>query len=196
MLLLLPLLCLSVAVALAQAPFQQGKLYQIQSKDRGALVVSLQADHSLRAEKFNPANTANYWKLSELSGSWRFIHPATGLALRCAGSQVEVGENNGSDEAQLWKVEGDLLIPTNNPEWALALGEGGTLTMLPKDKALNSKAAKFAITPSAAAGFDDALTYRIHAAGQPRLVLGNSDSGENNARIVAETVNPDNRGQY
>ena len=196
MLLLLPLLCLSVAVALAQAPFQQGKLYQIQSKDRGALVVSLQADHSLRAEKFNPANTAHYWKLSELSGSWRFIHPATGLGLRCAGSQVEVGENNGSDEAQLWKVEGDLLIPTNNPEWALALGEGGKLTMLPKDKALNSKAAKFAITPSAAAGFDDALTYRIHAAGQPRLVLGNSDSGENNARIVAETVNPDNRGQY
>ena len=62
--------------------------------------------------------------------------------------------------------------------------------------ALHSKAAKFAITPSAAAGFDDALTYRIHAAGQPRLVLGNSDSGENNARIVAETVNPDNRGQY
>ena len=137
-----------------------------------------------------------YWKLSELSGSWRIINPVTNQALRVDAVLVELGENNGSDEAQLWKVEGDLLIPTNNPGVVLAVAKNGTFTTIPKAQAAQTKGAHFNIRAAEAAGFDDALTYRIRCAAQPKLVLGNGDSGENNARIVAETVGKENRGQF
>ncbi|MCI6728373.1 MAG: DUF4981 domain-containing protein [Bacteroidales bacterium] len=189
-------LALSIGTALAQVAFQQGKLYHIATKDKASQVLTIDQNGALISGALNKENTGQYWKLSELSGSWRIINPVTNQALRVDAVLVELGENNGSDEAQLWKVEGDLLIPTNNPGVVLAVAKNGTFTTIPKAQAAQTKGAHFNIRAAEAAGFDDALTYRIRCAAQPKLVLGNGDSGENNARIVAETVSAENRGQF
>ena len=189
-------LALSIGTALAQVAFQQGKLYHITTKDKASQVLTIDQNGALISGALNKENTGQYWKLSELSGSWRIINPVTNQALRVDAVLVELGENNGSDEAQLWKVEGDLLIPTNNPGVVLAVAKNGTFTTIPKAQAAQTKGAHFNIRAAEAAGFDDALTYRIRCAAQPKLVLGNGDSGENNARIVAETVGAENRGQF
>ena len=189
-------LALSIGTALAQVAFQQGKLYHITTKDKASQVLTIDQNGALISGALNKENTGQYWKLSELSGSWRIINPVTNQALRVDAVLVELGENNGSDEAQLWKVEGDLLIPTNNPGVVLAVAKNGTFTTIPKAQAAQTKGAHFNIRAAEAAGFDDALTYRIRCAAQPKLVLGNGDSGENNARIVAETVGKENRGQF
>lgn len=189
-------LALSIGTALAQVAFQQGKLYHIATKDKASQVLTIGQNGALISGALNKENTGQYWKLSELSGSWRIINPVTNQALRVDAVLVELGENNGSDEAQLWKVEGDLLIPTNNPGVVLAVAKNGTFTTIPKAQAAQTKGAHFNIRAAEAAGFDDALTYRIRCAAQPKLVLGNGDSGENNARIVAETVGKENRGQF
>lgn len=189
-------LALSIGTALAQVAFQQGKLYHIATKDKASQVLTIDQNGALISGALNKENTGQYWKLSELSGSWRIINPVTNQALRVDAVLVELGENNGSDEAQLWKVEGDLLIPTNNPGVVLAVAKNGTFTTIPKAQAAQTKGAHFNIRAAEAAGFDDALTYRIRCAAQSKLVLGNGDSGENNARIVAETVGKENRGQF
>ena len=189
-------LALSIGTALAQVAFQQGKLYHITTKDKASQVLTIDQNGALISGALNKENTGQYWKLSELSGSWRIINPVTNQALRVDAVLVELGENNGSDEAQLWKVEGDLLIPTNNPGVVLAVAKNGTFTTIPKAQAAQTKGAHFNIRAAEAAGFDDALTYRIRCAAQPKLVLGNGDSGENNARIVAETMGAENRGQF
>ena len=189
-------LALSIGTALAQVAFQQGKLYHIATKDKASQVLTIDQNGALISGALNKENTGQYWKLSELSGSWRIINPVTNQALRVDAVLVELGENNGSDEAQLWKVEGDLLIPTNNPGVVLAVAKDGSFTTIPKAQAAQTKGAHFNIRAAEAAGFDDALTYRIRCAAQPKLVLGNGDSGENNARIVAETVGKENRGQF
>lgn len=142
-----------------------------------------------------PASMAPYWTLTQLSGSWRIIDPFTNMALRADGSVVSLGENNGSDEAQLWTItpagKGKFtLSPTNGPKLAMAM-QGGKLVLTDK-----SRAGKFDIRLSDKVGFDSQLTYRLHPAGQPEKVLGNGDSGEGNARIVAEDADADNRGQY
>lgn len=195
--LLSALAVLFIAVqAFAQTTFVKGKLYHIYSSAKRANVVYEKADKSVGTTDREKENAAQYWKISELSGSWRIINPVTNLALRTNGDRVELGENNGSDEAQLWKYENGLLIPTNRPDMAACVGASGNLLLMPKSKAAGSKSAKFRIEESEFAGFDDALTYRIRSASDTALVLGNGDSGENNARIVGEKVDAANRGQY
>ncbi|MBR5877597.1 MAG: beta-galactosidase, partial [Alistipes sp.] len=58
------------------------------------------------------------------------------------------------------------------------------------------KSAKFSIVESRYAGFDEDKSYQFYLYDQPELLLGNGDSGENNARIVAEKPDAENRGQY
>lgn len=57
--------------------------------------------------EFLPVSEENLlWRLEQLSGSWRFICPASDVALRYGdGDTLETGEVNGSDEAQLWRIE-------------------------------------------------------------------------------------------
>lgn len=179
----------------AQVTFEKGKLYHIFSSDKKGNVVSQQSKSDVGTSALEERNTAQYWKISELSGSWRLINPATDLAIRTNGNNVELGENNGSDEAQLWKFENGMLIPTNQPGVA-AMVSKGKLILVDKEKAMKNKAAKFIIEESAYAGFDNDLTYQIRSAANKELVLGNNDSGENNARIVGEVANAENRGQY
>ena len=179
----------------AQEAFEKGKLYHLYAYGNKGNVVYEMKDKAVGLTDFEKDNAAQYWKVSELSGSWRIINPVTNHALRVNGNRVEVGENNGSDEAQLWKFENGLLIPANSPNVAVAKSKKG-LVLITKEKAMGHKAAQFRFEESVYAGFDDDLTYRIRPVAGDSTTLGNNDSGENNARIVCETINADNRGQY
>ncbi len=186
---------LSFAGVYAQDAFEKGKLYHIYANGNKDNVVYEMKDKAVGLTDFEKDNTAQFWKVSELAGSWRIINPVTNNALRVNGSRVEVGENNGSDEAQLWKYEDGLLIPANSPNAAVVKSKKG-LVITSREKAAENKVAQFRFVESAYAGFDDDLTYYIRPFNGENLVLGNNDSGENNARIVSETINPENRGQY
>lgn len=189
--------CLAIGNAAAQG-FQRGVLYHLVSASK-QLAVGFDQQGKLTLNKANPDDPNQHFTVSELSGSWRFINPFNNQAIRTEGDALELGENNGSDEAQLWKTEKDgkflLLIPTNRPDMAAAV-EQGKLKLISKKKAAGNKAAQFSIEQAAHSGFDVALTYRIRSAHQKGLVLGNGDSGENNAAIVAEQPEASNRGQY
>ena len=179
----------------AQVTFEKGKLYHIYANGNKENVVYEMKDNAVGLTDFEKDNAAQFWKVSELAGSWRIINPVTNKALRVNGNRVELGENNGSDEAQLWKYEDGMLIPANSPNIAVAKSKK-SLVLISKEKAADNKAAQFRFEESAYAGFDDDLTYLIRPANSENLVLGNNDSGENNARIVSEAFNAENRGQY
>lgn len=196
--------CLVLACALSAAAqkFVRGALYHLVPKSApGRALVYHPVKAAAMASPLKTDNALQHWTLSELSGSWRVINPFTNVALRTAGDDVETGENNGSDEAQLWKLElvGDayLLVPTNRPDMAAVfLDNDYRIVLIEKAKAGKMPAAHFLVKRAAASGFDEALTYRIRSVAYPDRVLGTGDSGENNARIVGETVDTGNRGQY
>ena len=75
----------------------------------------------------------------EQAGSLRFVCVKNDKALRANNGRVEAGENNGSDEAQLWitrKVKGGVvLVPTNAQTVAMAVGADGGLTLIPVGEA-------------------------------------------------------------
>ena len=177
--LMLTLAALFIATSsFAQTTFAKGKLYHVYASGDKENVVTEVKDNAVSLTDYEKGNTAQFWKISELSGSWRIINPLTNKALRVNGSQVELGENNGSDEAQLWKYENGLLIPTNSPNVAVAKSKG-KLVLISKEKAETHKAAKFRIEESVYAGFDDDLTYHIKWAKNPQIILGNKDTGDN-----------------
>ncbi len=196
---LLSVLLLAAITAVAQTGFQKGNLYLLAPSAKSAWTIASEGEsaaHCLAGD-----DVTHQWTLTELSGSWRIINPFSNLALRAtAEGTVAVGENNGSDEAQLWKLEsaGDcfLLVPANRPEMAALVENNGKISLIAKQRARGNKMAQFNIRPSAISGFDVASTYRIRSVKHPELVLGNGDSGENNARIVGEAVDAGNRGQY
>ncbi len=178
------------AFGAAAQHFVPGQLYCITPDG-----TSMKVDAEAKAAKADAEAPGQYWTLSSLSGSWRIINPFTNIALRADGNAVSVGENNGSDEAQLWiitPVEKGLctLSPSNRPEVAVGVSQN-RLVLVEK-----SKASKFAIKQGSKTGYDKELTYRFRAVSDSTKVLGNGDSPENNALIVAERVNADNRGQY
>ncbi len=155
---------------------------------------------SVAAQEFVPgelyvinANESEPWTLSELSGSWRIINPFTDMALRADGSSIGRGENNGSDEAQLW-----VITPAGKDQYTIVAANNPSLAWDAKAKSLvpAAKAGKVTITKAEVPGFDPALTYRFRSVSDPSKLLGTGGSGENNARIVAEAENPDERGQY
>lgn len=195
--LLLSFMAIFIALTgMAQTTFLKGRLYHIYTSDKTKNVVYEKRGNEIGTTDFEEKNAAQYWKISELSGSWRIINAVTDKAVRTNGNSIEVGENNGSDEAQLWQIEDGLLIPTNRPGMAAASNGKGELILIEKEKAKNDKAALFKIDESPFAGFDDNLTYIIRSVANPDIVLGNGDSGENNSRIVGEKADKENRGQY
>lgn len=129
----------------------------------------------------SPAGDSQYWTLTGLSGSWRIIDPFTNMALRFDGKGIGLGENNGSDEAQLWTI-----TPASAKN---------TYTLSPTNDRKFSR--RFTIKPAAdRVGFDAQLTYRLHPYSRPEKSLGNGDTGNGNALIAAEQSETDNRGQY
>ena len=190
--------CLAISGMLAQ-DFTRGAFYHLLPASKAGLAVGTDAQGHLTLSKLDESNSSQHFTMNALSGSWRMINPFSNQAIRTEGNALELGENNGSDEAQLWKVENDgkfvLLIPTNRPDMAAAV-QSGNLMLIGKAKAKGNKAAQFQIAQSATQGFDVALTYRFRSVSHPDLVLGNGDSGENNAAIVGEKADTKNRGQY
>ena len=190
--------CLLVGTMLAQE-YVRGAFYHVQPASAPGLAVGADSGGQLSLSKLDDANATQHFTMNALSGSWRIINPFSNKAIRTEANALELGENNGSDEAQLWKTEADgryvLLVPTNRPDMAAAVQQG-RLVLIGKAKAKGNKSAQFSITQSAKQGFDVALTYRFRSVSHPDLVLGNGDSGENNAAIVGEKVDKENRGQY
>ena len=188
---------------MAQTAFRKGALYYLFPATDGRLALQLDGN-KLKFQNLDTATEGQYWTVTDLSGSVRIINPFTNQALRADGNKVAVGENNGSDEAQLWKVEtfqgkmrgAVILIPANRPEVAMCREANGTLSLIPVAQARTKNASAFRIDESVEYGFDDASTYRIHPFGQTELSLGNGDNGNNNARIIVETTDTTNRGQY
>lgn len=190
-------LCLATAVANAQE-YRKGVLYHLVTAAKSQ-AVEVDNQGSLTLAPLSENSSGQHFTVTDLSGSWRLINPFVNLAVRTSGNAVEAGENNGSDEAQLWKTVPDgkfiNLVPTNRADMAVAVKDKH-LILIPRQKATGNSAAQFKVMEAAHAGFDTDLTYRIHVAGKPGWVLGNNDSGENNARIIAEEMQTDNRGQY
>ena len=201
-LMLVAMLCVTGSLV-AQTTFRKGAYYNLFPATDGRLVLQLDGDKA-KFQKMDTAAEGQYWTVTDLSGSVRIINPFTNQALRADGNKVGVGENNGSDEAQLWKVEtfqgkmrgAVLLIPANRPEVAMCREQNGTLSLIPVTEARTKNAAAFRIDEAAEYGFDADATYRIHPFGHPGMVLGNGDNGQNNASIVAEPIEELNRGQY
>ena len=188
---------------MAQTAFRKGALYNLFPATDGRLALQLDGSKT-KFQKLDVAAEGQYWTVTDLSGSVRIINPFTNQALRADGDKVAVGENNGSDEAQLWKVEtfqgkmrgAVLLIPANRPEVAMCCETNGTLSLIPVEQARTKNAAAFRIDEGAEYGFDADATYRIYPFGQEGLSIGNGDNGNNNARIIAEPIDTLNRGQY
>ena len=201
-LLMVAMLFVSSAM-MAQMTFRKGALYQLFPATDGRIALELDGS-AIKFKTVDEAAAGQYWTVTDLSGSVRIINPFTNQALRADGNKVAVGENNGSDEAQLWKVEtfqgkmrgAVILVPANRPDVAMCRENNGTLSLIPVAQARTKNAAAFRIDESVEYGFDADATYRIHPFGQLNYSLGNGDSGENNARIVAEKNDTTNRGQY
>ena len=186
----------------AQAPYERGVLYHLCPEAAAGRALSFNPqNHKAEAAKADATAAEQHWTITQLAGSWRLICPFGNLALRTSGDGVEVGENNGSDESQLWTLvpagQGVVtLVPTNRPDVVLTAAKDGTLRLQSRATAGTGAAVRFRVTTAATAGFDDQLTYHICAVSQPGYVIGNGDSGENNARIVVEKADTANRGQY
>lgn len=193
---------LALGLAVAQTPVRRGALYFVASVGESGLVLDCDASGGLaRFAKKDASRPEQHWTLPELSGSRRLINPFSDLAVRLdEQGRVSTGENNGSDEAQLWRLEPAgkhfLLVPANQPAKAAVVAADGSVSLTAKAGAEANKAALFSLVESATAGFDDAQTYRIRSYAQKDIVMGNGDSGENNARIVGERADTLNRGQY
>lgn len=191
---------LTITVGCFAQDFIAGALYHMSLVGQSTQVVGHQGSTlTIDALKREAAN--QYWQISELSGSWRIICPFTGQALRSrSDGMLETGENNGSDEAQLWRIEAEgdhfLLLPANRSTMAAARTAQGSLALIERNVAKSNKNAWFYFREAAVKGFDPAMSYRIRPLTQQQYVLGNGDQGENGARIVTEEVTENNRGQY
>ncbi len=197
--LVLVAICLFVSLAAMAQNFQKGNFYLFSPVGKSAWTIASDGQTAAHCLAGNDIN--HQWTLTELSGSWRIINPFSNLALRAtAEGTVTVGENNGSDEAQLWMLEpagkSFILVPANRQDKAAQITANGKVVLINKKNAKTDKMAQFDIKPSTVAGFDAAGTYRIRSVQSPNLVLGNKDSGENNARIAGEPADDANRGQY
>ncbi len=186
--------------ATAQETVRRDAYYFVKAGESRRL--TLQSDAATVALQAPQADfQAQLWQIEELSGSYRLIHPFRKVALRMADAQnVGLGEVNGSDEAQLWKIVKDgahcNLVPANNTQLVLAYDRHGHLLLQPRAKTVRGNEVKFSYEPSSVAVFIDDQAYHILPLAETGKVLGNKDSGENGARIVSEEKDKENRGQY
>ncbi len=131
------------SLAAAAEGFSPTAIYQLTISGK-ALGCSDNGNVTLSAA--DAGDRSQQWSITPLSGSWRIINIATGATLRADGNQIATGENNGSDEAQLWKInpgakEGIYTLTlTNRPGTGMTLSNGRLVT------AKQSKAAHVTIT--------------------------------------------------
>lgn len=175
-------------------PVLKGALYQIYI---GQKVIGADQNGQLCLTAPDAEDPTQHWQFNGLSGSYRIVCPFTGKAIRTNGTTLELGEYNGSDEDQLWKLgtDGPRLIPANHPDKCFA-GKKGKFVMISAKQSETDQDAWLVIPQAKRAGFDVEMTYQFHPYTQPRLVLGNKDDGADGVGIVAEERDVDNRGQY
>lgn len=124
--------------------FDKDKFYKIVLKASTQRVITEINPNTVKIDKDAENSPSQLWTITGLSGSWRFINVQSELAIRFEGDKVTLGVNNGSDEAQLWQIDGNLIVPTNNPEMAMASDKDGNIFLLPKSEAKGNKYAEFA----------------------------------------------------
>ena len=142
-------------IAQNKVNFNKDKLYKIVLKAGTQNVVTEVNPNTVKIEKDAENSPAQLWTITGLSGSWRFINAQSDLAIRFEGNKVTLGVNNGSDEAQLWQVDGNLIIPANNPEMAMASDKDGNMMLIPKSEANGNKYAEFAYATFDSANADN-----------------------------------------
>ena len=143
---LLLLLAVLPAAAQSSPAFDKDKLYRIALQHASTMVVEETGPKTAAIRNENVTSRAQLWSVTPLSGSWRLINPESGNAIRIEGNRVELGENNGSDEAQLWKIENGMLVPANRPSVAVNVEMDGSLTLVDKKKAAKMKSTHFSFT--------------------------------------------------
>lgn len=188
-------------VLTAQVRYEKGALYGIFVGANGTDVISVDNHGNVVVQKADAANPSQYWQVEELSGSVRLVNPFRNLAIRSdEDGLLKAAEINGSDEAQLWKLadakHGVSLLPTNKQGKKAMAGRKGQLCLTDAESKASEGVAVFSFRKSKVAGFDESQTFRIRSVAGANVVLGNGNSGENNARIVGEQLDPNNRGQY
>ena len=182
------------------AQYERGALYQV-SPIGAVSLLTLSSQGGVSLQKAAGQNGGQYWQIENLSGSYRIVNPFARLALRVdEGGGLAVGELNGSDEAQLWKLvssaKGSQFVPANSPDLVLAVNRGSELVLVRQGTTAAGHTVHFAVRKSDVLGFDEAQAYRLRPYGEAEFSLGNGDSAENNARIRAEKTDVNNRGQY
>lgn len=130
-------------VSQSKVTFDKDKLYKIALKATPDMVVEEIGPNTVALKNESKESPAQLWSITGLSGSWRIINPKSDKAIRMEGNRVELGANNGSDEAQLWKIEDGMLIPANKPTVAAVPDKQGNLTLVDKKKARAMKNSRF-----------------------------------------------------
>ena len=189
----------------AEMVFEKSGLYRIRSVKYRTTVLSYnEAKESMPIELqvFTENNVRNLWNVKELSGSIRFVNPFNNFSIHAnSDGKIELAENNGSDESQLWNLEPVtegkyLLVAANRPDMVVCVTGRTSLRLMPKNSLKNNESAYFEIIKSDVAGFDPEATYQIVSATDENMVLGNGDNATNNTPICLEKRDEQNRGQF
>lgn len=197
--LMVALLALIVGSATAQVKYDATSLYRLQPVAQGAkgvdarYVTHLPSGDGLRVgtTSLDATMPGQYFTLTSLSGAWRIICPFTGCAIRVAAGRVAMGENNGSDEAQLWRIEPVkstshvMIIPANSPDRTLACAADGSLVLVNRISA--GRNAHFAVTKTDGKGLEAHLLADFER--QNVVASGHGDKWEDQT-IFAENKEP------
>ncbi|MDE6460412.1 MAG: beta-galactosidase, partial [Paramuribaculum sp.] len=157
---MLPLAGIAKATKAKGVDFDSEKLYKIvMEKNRQCCLEQVGATVKLVTN--SQIKPAQLWHITQLSGSWRFINAESGMAVRADGNLVTLGQDNGSDEAQLWKVkpvypQAFLIISTNFAGMSMAVEQDGSFTLIPEKDAAIDPSAKYIFEPVAGSSAQEA----------------------------------------
>lgn len=140
---LLAIFAINMTSAAPKVSFSRDKIYKIALASSENEVLT---QTGTSAVAFTSAKTnfpPQLWTITDLSGSWRIISPTTDMAVRYDSKDVVLGENNGSDEAQLWKVIDGMLVAANNPSMAMNVAADGSIELIKRSEAAKKESARF-----------------------------------------------------
>lgn len=120
-------------IAWASTTISPDKFYRIKAATISSQAITRTAEEVQLKQVEEKEN--QWWSLSHLSGSYRLLSFKQSEALQAqTNNTIRMVENNGSDEAQLWRIqkEGNYVrfIPANRQSHILTV-EKGTLKLVP-----------------------------------------------------------------
>ena len=119
------------AAAAPRQPFESNKYYRVVTRENPAALTRISRD-AVALRPVSDSDTAQMWCIESLSGSYRMLTPDGREALRNNGDAVEIGVNNGSDEAQFWRLDGVKIISANRPDVAV---DAASVSLVPVGRA-------------------------------------------------------------